>query len=169
MKKIILFLMFTLLMAAAGCGSDAGNDVEKGRGSDVLYTEDYLDSEYYIFDHSDYIVKAKLTGIGSYGGVGVYEFKVKKEYYGTLAEEVVHVYMEEDARYKIGRKYFLFLRSNGTVINEHIKYNMCSNHIFFPANSRVCEYGYRQLYTLKRSDIPQMIEQAAAPRDERAG
>ncbi len=134
----------------------------------VTYTSDYMNSEYCIFDYSEHIVKAKLVDIGSWGGLAVYEYKVKKEYKGKLSEKIIHVYDYEDDRYKKGRKYYLFLIDKGVGDRGHIRYTTVIKNTVFAANRRDYLYGYGEnWYTLKRSEIPEMIEEAEATRTER--
>jgi len=166
MKKIAAI---TLILIMSVFLSSCSNQVSHRLSNHfVMYTSDYMNSEYFLFDNSEHIVKAKLVDIGSWGGLAVYEYKVKKEYQGELSETIIHVYDEEDDRYKKGRKYYLFLINNGEGDRGHIRYTSIIKNTVFAANERNYTYGYGEnWYTLKRSEIPEMIEEAKATRAER--
>jgi len=169
MKKYILILVIISVISVftSRCGETAAPSTKYRASSYTSYVPDYMNSEYYIFDHAEHIVKAKLIDVGSWGGAAVYEFKVKKEYFGKLSETSIHVCDGDYDKYKPGKKYFLFLCNDGDLGTGYDIYKSTSNHIVFPANKRVYQYGYHKWYTLKRSDIPDMIEKASATREER--
>lgn len=164
-KTMASLLIFVLAAILVSCSNNVVGGLSD---SYVLYTSDYMDSQYYIFDNAEHIVKAKLVDISSWGGLAVYEYKVKKEYQGELSETIIHVYDEEDDRYKKGRKYYLFLINNGEGDRGHIRYTSIIKNTVFAANERNYTYGHGEnWYTLKRSEIPGMIEEAVATRGER--
>lgn len=164
-KTMASLLIFVLAAILVSCSN---NVVGEPSQSHVLYTSDYMDSQYYIFDNAEHIVKAKLVDISSWGGLAVYEYKVKEEHQGKLSEKIIHVYDEADERVKTGRKYYLFLINKGEGDRGHIRYTSIIKDTVFAANKRDYLYGYGEnWYRLKRSEIPEMIEEAKTTRGER--
>jgi len=168
MKKAFFFLILISVIFVTGCNNNY-DDTEYQRDINVRYNADYLSSEYYIFDHAENIVKAKLIDVGSWGGAAVFEYRVLEEYYGEVAEHIIYVYGGDADKYKVGKKYYLFLKDNGySDDGEHIMYKNVSVHAVFPANKKEYEYGYgEKWYTLNRSCISEMIEEAKVTREER--